>query len=41
MALARLRQRAGRASPGQRPLRPCSSCSPPCTPPLSTRRCLS
>ena len=40
-ALARLRQRVGRAPPGQRPVPSCPSCSPPCTPSSSTRRCLS
>ena len=40
LALARLRQRDGRAPPGQRPVPSCPSCSPPCSPSLNTRRCL-
>jgi len=37
-ALARLRQRDGRAPPSQRPVPSCPSCSPPCPPSSSTRR---
>ena len=39
-ALARLRQRDGRAPPGQRPVPSCPSCSPPRSPSIRTRRCL-
>jgi NADPH:quinone reductase-like Zn-dependent oxidoreductase len=40
LALARLRQRVGRAPPGQRPVSSCPSSPPPCQRPLGTRRCL-